>query len=174
MHSHRPPAPCRPHPPRPAPPAGYLIQRIIACEKRSDPCLCVQWCFEGCASGSIRSVCHSGAPCHTETDGCGVRITIPLNVCLCDPCGHARTLPANAEMNADLPPSFLRGLTEPGHTLLILPCVRLLHAEASSCSCFCAKLAVSMDLYLLRYETFCGGTPPPPCPQLPLYPPPIC
>ena len=33
-HPHRPH-----HPPRPAPPQGYLVQKIIACERRSIPCL---------------------------------------------------------------------------------------------------------------------------------------
>lgn len=171
MHPCYPP---RPHPPRPAPPQGYLLQRIIGCERRSIPCLCTEWCFEGCGASSIQQVTASGAPCWTLENGCTLRLKLPVNVRLCDPCGHCVTQPASVDVETDLPRSFLCGLDDPRNTLLILPCVRLIRAECACGGCFRVQLCISLELYLLRYETIHGCQPKPSCPQLPLYPPPMC
>ena len=164
----------RPHPPRPAPPQGFLIQKIIACEKRSIPCLCAEWCFDACGTGCIQSVSACGTPCWTVENGCTLRVSIPLSVRLCDSCGRCFSKSASLDVETDLPHHFVCQLEEPRNTLLILPCVRLVHAECSCNGCFRVQLAVSLDLFLLRYETCQLGGCKPQCPQLPLYPPPVC
>lgn len=164
----------RPHPPQPAPSQGFLMQKIIACEKRSIPCLCTDLCLDACDLTAIRSIAAPASmPC-MAVDGCTLRIALPLNVCACDACGHCRTLPASIDVETDLSRSFLCGLDDPRNTLLILPCVRLLRAEGTGSGCFCVQLAVSLDIYLLRYEVCHCGAPKPQCPPLPLYPKPMC
>ena len=163
-----------PKPPHPAPAQGYLMQKIIACEKRSLPCLCTEWCFDSCVSGCIQQVSASGTPSWRLENGAALRITIPVHVRLCDPCGHCRTCPASIEVETCLPHSFLYGMEDARNTLLILPCVQLIGAENTCSGCFRVKLAVSLEICLLRYETLCCASMKPPCPQLPLYPPPIC
>jgi len=174
MHPCYPPRPPHPRPPRPAPPQGYLMQKIIACEKRSLPCLYAEWCFDGCTSGCIQQVSACGTPCWTVENGCTLRISVPLNVRLCDSCGHCTAHPASVDVETDLPRSFLCGMDDPRNMLLILPCVRLLRAECTCSGCFRVQLAVSLELCLLRYEAIHCGSPKPQCPQLPLYPPPMC
>jgi len=171
MHSCYPPKP--PHP-RSAPPQGYLLQKIIACEKRSLPCLCAEWCFDSCSAHCIQNVAVCGAPLWTMENGCTLRITLPLSVRLCDACGHCVTQPASVELETALPHSFLCGMDDPRSTLLILPCVRLIRAEERCGGCFRVQLAVSVEICLLRYEICRCQSPKPQCPQLPLYPQPIC
>lgn len=171
MHSCYPPKP--PHP-RPAPPQGYLMQKIIACEKRSMPCLCTEWCFDSCSADCIQSISGPGTPCWTIENGCTLRISIPLNVRLCDSCGRCHTQQTSVDVETDLSRHFLCGMDDPRNTLLILPCVRLIHAECTCSGCFRVQLAVSLDIYLLRFEAIHCGQPKPQCPQLPLYPPPMC
>ncbi len=167
--------PCYPpKPPRPAPSQGYLVQKIIACEKRTLPVLCAEWRFDDCASGCIQQVSACGTPCWTAENGCTLRISLPLNVRLCDACGHCTTHPTSVDAETTLPHSFLCGMDDPRNTLFILPCVRLIHAERTCGGCFRAQLAVTLEMYLLRYEALSCGCPKPQCPQLPLYPPPMC
>ena len=168
-HPHRPH-----HPPRPAPPQGYLVQKIIACERRSIPCLCTEWCFDGCVQHTIQQAAVSGMPDWEIKNGCTLRLTVPVTVRLCDPCGRCITQPASVAVETDLPRSFLCGLDDPRNTLLVLPCIRLSHAECTCGGCFRVQLSVSLELYLLRYEAIHGCPPKPSCPQLPLYPPPMC
>lgn len=173
MYCCQPPKPH--HPPRPAPPQGYLMQKIVACEKRTIPCLCTEWCLDACASGTIQSVVPGGAPSWTVENGCTLRISLPLSVRLCDACGRCCAYPANSIAEIDLPHRFLSELADFRSTLLIMPCVRLLHAECACGGCFRAKLAVSLEICLLRYETVYCGAPKPACPPpLPLYPQPMC
>ena len=150
------------------------MQRIVACEKRSIPCLCTEWCFDGCTAGCIQQVSVSGAPCWTMENGGLIRLTLPVSVRLCDSCGRCFTQSASVDVQTDLPHSFLCAMDDPRNTLLILPCVRLLRAECASAGCFRVQLCISLDLYLLRYEALCCGHPKPQCPQLPLYPQPVC
>lgn len=172
MHCSHPPKPCPP--PRPATPQGYLMQKIVACENRSLPCLCTEWCFDACTSGSIQSVVPCGAPAWTVENG-SLHITLPVSVRLCDACGHCCAYPASIAVETDLSRRFLDELDHPRSTLLILPCVRLLHAECNCGGCYRAKLAVSLEICLLRYETVYCGAPQPVCPlPLPLYPQPMC
>ncbi|MBR5547185.1 MAG: hypothetical protein IKU70_09450 [Clostridia bacterium] len=173
MHCCHPPKPH--HPPCPAPPQGYLMQKIIACEKRSFPCLSTEWCFDACASGSIQSVVPCGAPAWAVENGCTLQITLPVSVRLRDACGHSCAYQASIALQADLPHRFLEGLDDPRNMLLILPCVRLVHAECACGGCYRVKLSASLEICLLRYETLYCGAPKPACPPpLPLYPQPLC
>lgn len=166
MHHHS------PHPPRPAPPQGFLMQRIIACERRSIPCLHTELCLNDCSLSAIRSVCAAGAPsCWSMADGCTLRTALPLNVCACDDCGHCCTVPSSIEVETALPRSFACAVDDPRSTLLILPCVRLVRADCAGNGCFRVQLAISLEILLLRYETL--GHCKPQCPQLPLYPQPM-
>ncbi len=168
--------PLRPHPrpPRPAPPQGYLIQRIVACEKRSVSCLCTEWCFDTCDAKSIQSISACGAPGWSLESDCTLRVSLPLNVRLCDSCGRCSVHPATVDVDVDLPHHFLHSMGDPRNTLLILPCVRLIRAECTCGGCFRVQLQVSLEIFLLRYEACHCGPAKPECPQLPLYPPPVC
>lgn len=151
------------------------MQKIIACEKRSFPCLSTEWCFDACASGSIQSVVPCGVPAWTVENGCTLQITLPVSVRLRDACGHSCAYQTSIALQADLPHRFLEGLDDPRNMLLILPCVRLVHAECACGGCYRAMLAVSLEMCLLRYETLYCGAPKPACPPpLPLYPQPLC
>lgn len=167
----RPIHPCAP--PRPSPPDRCLIQRVIACEKRSVSCLATEWHFDG--MNAIHSVCASGVPsCWQLDDGCTLRVSLPLSVCLSNACGQRCIQPASVDVETALPRSFAQALCDPHSTLLILPCVRLVHAQCTCESDFRVQLAISMEIYLLRYEICRCESPKPPCPQLPLYPQPLC
>lgn len=166
--------PPRPHsrPPRPA--QGYLVQKIIACEKRTLPCLNTEWCFDSCCATSVQSVSAAGAPRWTLENGCTLRVSLPLNVRLCDACGRCCTQAAFIETETDLPHHFLSCMDDPRSTLLLLPCVRLVRADCTCSGCFRVQLHVSLEICLLRYEIRPCGSCKPECPQLPLYPPPLC
>ena len=172
MHSLKPPKP--PCPPPCAPHQGYLMQRIVACEKRSIPCLGTEWCFDACTHGCIQRVSPCGAPVWHVKDDCTLQITVPVSVQLCDACGHLCVQNASLELETTLSRQMLCQLDDPGVMLLILPRIRLARAENICGACFRVQLAVWLDLYLLRYETLHCAAPKPPCPQLPLYPPPMC
>lgn len=165
----RPIHPCTPHP---APPERCLLQRVLACEKRSVSCLTTEWRFDG--MHAIHSVCSSGVPsCWQLDDGCTLRVSLPLSVCLSNACG-SRVQPASVDAETALPHSFAQALYAPHCTLLILPCVRLLRAECICEGVFRVQLAISLEVYLLRYELCVCGSPKPSCPPLPLYPQPLC
>lgn len=164
--------PIRPCPPHPAPPDRCLIQRVIACEKRSVSCLTTEWRFDG--MHAIHSVCSSGVPsCWQLDDGCTLRVSLPLSVCLSNSCG-SRIQPASVDVETILPQNFAQALNDPHCTLLILPCVRLLRAECVCEGVFRVQLSIALEIYLLRYELCACGSPKPSCPPLPLYPQPLC
>ncbi len=172
MQSFHPPRHHRP--PRPAPPQGYLIHKIIACEKRSVPCLCTEWCFEHCDARSIQSVCVCGTPEWTMATDCTLRVSLPVSVRLCDSCGRCCVHPATVAVETDLPHPFLCSMDDPRNLLFIMPCVRLIRAECTCGGCFRVQLQVSLEICLLRCEIIHAGICKPECPQLPLYPPPMC
>lgn len=164
--------PIHPCPPHSTPPDRCLLQRVLACEKRSVSCLTTEWRFDG--MHAIHSVCSSGVPsCWQLEDGCTLRVSLPLSVCLSNACG-SRVLPASVDVETALPHSFAQALYDPHCTLLILPCVRLLRAECICEGVFRVQLAISLEVYLLRYELCVCGSPKPSCPPLPLYPQPLC
>jgi len=168
------PRPPHPRPPRPAPAQGYLIQKIIACEKRSVSCLHTEWCFDHCDAKSIQSISACGAPGWAVENGCTLRVSLPVSVRLCDSCGRCCMQQATVDAETDLPHHFICGMDDPRNTLFILPCVRLVHSECTCGGCFRVQLRLSLEICLLRYEICRCGTPKPECPQLPLYPPPMC
>ena len=164
-HPHRPPAPLPAH--------GYLVQKIIASERRVLPSVQTELCPSGCHTGTLQSVTASGAAVCTVCGGRMANVTIPVCLAVCDACGCCARHSASVEVQTALP-SGCQWTDEPGTTLLALPCVRLMHAAPSGSGCFCAQLHITLDLYLLRWE-LCGCMPPKPvCPQLPLYPQPRC
>lgn len=149
------------------------MQKIIACERRSIPCLHTDLCLNDCTLTTIRSVCAAGAAsCWSMADGCTLRATLPLNVCACDACGRCCTVPSSIDVETSLPRSLACAADDPRSTLLILPCVRLVRADCGLNGCFGVQLAISLEIFLLRYELL--GQCRPQCPDLPLYPPPIC
>ncbi len=164
MHPH--------HPCPPAPSAGFLLQKIIACEKRHLPCVTAEWCFQAIAPGSIRSVTPCGSPSWTRLDHCRLRIILPVSVQLCDACGQCSQQLMKLEVETALPHSFETAICDPRNTLLILPCIRLLKADCTCAGCLRVHLSVALEMYLLRYEP--TGTCAPVYPQLPLYPQPVC
>lgn len=167
--------PCPPpKPPRPSPAQGYLVQKIIAHEKPVIPCLCTEWCFECGDQKQIRSVSPCGTPVWTVEGGHTLCVTLPVQVCLCDSCGTSIIRAAALDVQTALSRCFFYEMNAPGTNLLLLPDIQLLHAEHSCGGCFRAKLAVSLEVLLLRYDILCSGCAKPPCPQLPLYPPPMC
>ena len=166
----RPPRPCAP---QPAPMQGYLLQKIIACERRSLSGLCVDWRFEGCCRHAVHAVVPCGAPVWTLPNGCTLHVSLPVSVQLCDGCDCLNHT-ASLDVETTLPQRFLAGMNDPRVSVLILPCVHLLRAESTGGGCFRAWLQVSLEICLLRYEILPCGSCKPECPQLPLYPPPIC
>lgn len=159
------------HPPKPLPAQGYLLQKIIASERRELPCVCTQLCPSACHAGTLKSVSASGAAVCTVCDGTTLNAVVPLCFVICDACGRLSRHTSSVEVQTPRP---CRWPDEPGAALLALPCVQLLCAEPSASGCFHAQLHITLDLYLLRWE-LCGCLPPKPvCPQLPLYPRPLC
>lgn len=167
MINHRPPTP---RPPGPLPAQGYLLQKIIASKRRVLPCVRTELCTAAC-HGTLKSVSAAGAAVCTVCDERTLNAVIPLCAAVCDACGHLNRYDSSVEVQTPLP---CRWPDEPGTTLLALPCVQLICAESAASGCFCAQLHITLDIYLLRYE-MCGCLPPKPsCPQLPLYPQPLC
>ena len=167
---HRPP---HPRPPRPAPPQGYLMQKIVACERRTLSCVCAEWCFDDGCQSTVQSVFPSGTPEWTLENSCTLHISLPVCVQLCDGyrCYARRE---SLAVETTLPQHFLCSMNDPRTGLMILPCIRLLRAEPVCGGCFRVQLQVALEICLLRYETIHCGSCQPECPQLPLYPPPIC
>ena len=162
MLNHHPPAP-----PKSAAAQGFLMQKIIACERRSIPCLHADLCLNDCALTCIRSVCAAGAvSCWSIADGCTLRAALPLNVCACDACGRLCTTSAAIEVETSLPRSFACAMEDLRSTLLILPCVRLLRSDCAGGGCLGVQRAVSLELFRLRYTMLCQ--PQPDYPPLPL------
>ena len=158
------------YPPQPHPSCdGWLMQKVIARETITIPCHCDRLCLHT-ACRQIQSVHYSGLPVQITAgeNGC-VRISIPLSVQLCDPCGRLLSVPAQTETDVSLPRSF-QCQNRQSCQLVIFPCVRLLCAE-ESCGCFAVQLQIVLEMFLVCHE-LCGRCKPA-CPQLPLYPPPI-
>ena len=170
MHCCHPPLP---RPPRPAPPQGWLMQRIIACERRVQPCLCAEWRFEGCCGHTIQSVSACGAPPDWHIQNSCLHVALPLHVQLCASC-RCCTRTASVNVECDLPPGFLRCMNEARTGLFLLPCVQLLRADSGCDGVFRVQLRITLEICLLRYETCLCAPAQPACPQLPLYPPPMC
>lgn len=161
------------HPIPPPAPQGFLMQKIIARHRTSIPCFSTEVQLDGCQCTVLKSVTACGPAAVTPCGERTVQLAIPVSVCAADACGRLCTQTSVIHVQADLPRSFLCA-PDPRSSLLALPSVCLVRAENAGCGCFRVQLHITLDLYLLRYEA-CGCPPPrPACPQLPLYPPPMC
>lgn len=180
-----PPKPCCPplKPPKPAKTEGVLLQKIIACERRSVPCLCTELTLEGlCAQPPLTlvKVQQSGAqPWWTPLNSAHhqgqlpICVSIPVCAQVCDACGQTHHATSTVRVE-----TFLRAICScdelARNTLLISPCVRLVCAEPCCDGCiFKVQLCIELEIYLLRPEPFKIRCPESSCPDLPLYPPPI-
>lgn len=184
-----------PRPPRPCPPPKpcgcaerkeILLQRVVARERRSIPCLCTELKLEElspCAQAPFRvlMVQQSGKqPWWTPLDGgCGdrrlrIRVFIPVCCQVMDAqqklyCASA-VVETETTLQPPCPPSECWK-----HQLVVVPCVRLLEcAECCDCAPCRVKLEVQLEVYLLHPETGTMRKPEPACPELPLYPQPCC
>lgn len=176
MHKHC----CPPRPPKPPASDSVLLQKIVACERRTLPCVRTELEVTGlpecaCAPLRIVQVKQSGAqPWWTPLDACccsgetSVKITIPVCVWLLDQNGRTFTAAALVEVETRLP-HWLCTAESCRHSLLILPCVQLICAECG----YLVQLHVSLEFYLLCFSPYQLRCPEPACPNLPLYPPPI-
>ncbi len=171
---------CKPG--RPAPTPSVLLPRILAsgreCLRRS----CVNLQVEGlpcCVRPpfALVSVSPAGepawAPCG-EGRALRFQVEIPLLCQVRDGCGSLHQGRSAISTQVCLRP----GCPAPEcwrASLQVLPCVRLICAECSQTACFAAQLEVLVEAYMLRWEPCATGIPcKPPCPELPLYPPPCC
>lgn len=166
----------RPHPP--PKPQGVLLPRILAHEKRSIQQLCTDLCFcdlPGVPPLTLGALRWTGAQplCTSACDLCGnpvLRISIPLCAELCDSCGRRHT--ACTSIDVETPVRHACS-TECG-TWFVQPCIALICADRlPDDSCFRVQLRISLEIYLLRLEPCAMPPCRPPCPDLPLYPPPI-
>jgi len=149
------------------------MQKIIACERLSIPCHCTELCLNDCRFTALKSVAVSGTAVCTFADGRTLCLAIPVNVTACDGYGRCCTLPSSVRAEISLPRSCFHA-NDPRTSLLAVPCVRLLRSECTGSGCFRVQLHIQLEIYLLRCDT-CGCTfSNPACPQLPLYPPPLC
>ena len=169
IHCH-PPRP--PAPPKSPPPQGVLLPTILAGDRRilsgwrttlSVNGLC------GCGPWRLTGVLPGGAVQWRACAPRRVKLTIPLLVLACDPCGAAQTGTAVLEVETCLACS----LSDPWCAqLVILPCVQLACAqECQGSCCFEAVFHITLDFFWVRPQPHhTGGCA---CPPLPLYPPPI-
>ncbi len=167
---------CRPQKPHSE---SVLLQKIICCERRNIPQLCTRLALDGlpaCARPPYRlmAVQQSGAqPWWTPLDHQGpdvrqhIRICIPVccQVCDCEGKMYHATAVVEAEVSYRMPTENWRC------SLFIVPSVRLCGGDVcAEEACFCVKLEICLELYLLRPEPCAMHRPEPPCPELPLYP----
>ncbi len=173
---------CVPPPVKPAVPKceNVLMQKILCCEKRHIPQLCVrlEWCeLKGCPPYRLTAVHQSGAqpwwkPLESHGPDARRHILVSIPVCcqICDREGKMQHMTAVAEAEVSL-----RGCgtqAENWHSsLFIVPCVRLAGGDVcSEDGCFCVQLEVTLEIYLLRPEPCAVHYPEAVCPDLPLYP----
>ncbi len=163
---------------------SVLLQKIISCERRNIPQLCVRLLLEGlpeCATPpyQLTMVQQSGAqPWWTPLESHGpdtryhIRVHIPVCCQVRDSCGTSYQ--ASAVVEAEV--SFRSPVPSSEcwrHSLFIVPGVRLVGGEVCSDDCvFCVTVEVCLEIFLLRPEPCAMRRQEPPCPELPLYPQP--
>lgn len=175
------PRPCPP--PKPPQHQGVLLPSIVAHERLPLSKICTELCLHPlpeCTCGNLCLTTLWADSCQVEkrcchTDACGhphVHLTIPVQAQLCDHCQRCTAAYGEIETEAALPYRFSH---VDGCTLFIQPHVQLLCAE-NTCerNVFKVQLSIVLDVYLLRLEPCLHRPCRPSCPQLPLYPPPMC
>lgn len=169
---------CKPN--RPNPTQSVLLPRIIASGREWLRRVCVDLLVEDlpcCAEPPLMltSVAPSGEPSWEPlADGRPLRyrISIPLLCQVRDRCGCMHTGQSRISVEVCLRPSCPTPECWRA-SLQVSPCVRLICADGGQNGCFAAQLEVVVEAYLLRWEPCSTGIPcRPPCPELPLYPPP--
>ena len=179
---HRPPS-CKPKPPCPDKQQGVLLNRIVCCDRRFIPSLCADLKLEGlpcCAKPPFRltMVQQSGAqpwwaPLESKGSRLRLRVTIPVCCQVQDACGEYYSATSTVEVEATLAPQCPSSDCW-RNSIIVVPCVRLCPPPVcSEDCCFQARLEVSLELYMTHPEPCMMRKPAPPCPDLPLYPPPI-
>lgn len=171
---------CKPG--RPAPTQSVLLPRIIASGREWLRRACMDLQVEGmpcCAAPpfALTGVAPAGEPAWEPLgDGCGLRfrVQVPLLCQVRDGCGCMHQGRSTITLEVCLRPHGPAQACWRAN-LQVLPCVRLICAQCSQTACFAAQLEVVLEAYLLRWEPCATGIPcKPPCPELPLYPPPCC
>lgn len=166
-----------PHPPRPPMEGGVLLPKIVARERIDLPCFPAELCLSDLPCGArppyrlqwVRACGQTAVLPGCRPDVLILRI--PLTVQFCDACGKAYTAAASVEAQICAPRCVQHGCH---HLLWASPEVRLLESACADGSCFCTTLSIGGDVYLLHMEPCMTRAPRPACPQLPLYPPPMC
>ena len=178
------PKPCRvPRMPKPQDKQqGVLLNKILCCDRRFIPNLCTELCLRDlprCARPPfmLMMVQQSGAqPWWVPLENKGPRLCLKVSIPVCcqvrDACGECYHATGVVEVDATLAPQC-----PPAecwrNSILIVPCVRLCAPPVcSEDACFRVQLEVSLELYMTRPEPCLMRAPKPPCPDLPLYPPP--
>lgn len=179
---------CRKQELKPAKPKcdSVLLQKIVCCEKRTIPRLCTRIVPEGlpecaCPPYTLTGLSQSGAQPWwrpLESHGPDVRshicVSIPVCCRICD--GEGRSFHTSAVVEAEV------SYRQPCHpadswrsSVFIVPCVRMTGGDTcSEDGSFCVELEIHLEIYLLRPEPCAMHRPEPPCPELPLYPEPVC
>ncbi len=165
---------------------NVLLQKIVCCEKRTIPSLCTRIRAEGlpecaCAPYRLTSLTQSGAqpwwrPLESHGPDMRSHICVSVPVCcqICD--GEGRSFHATAVVEAEV---SYRQPSQPfdswRSSVFIVPCVRMMGGDVcSDDACFCVEVEIHLEIYLLRPEPCAVHRPEPQCPELPLYPEPVC
>lgn len=175
-------------PPKPEKPIceNVLLQKIIACERRSIPQLCTQVKPDrlpdcACPPYTLLSLTQSGAQPwwspvehHCPDQRSYIKVFIPVCLKLCDSEGRTWHTTAVVEAEVSYRPPMGYGEHRSG-SLFIVPCLRLTGGErCSESGTFCVQLEICLELYVLRPEPCAMHHHELPEKPLPLYPQPGC
>lgn len=176
---------CTTPPPKPVKPVceNVLLQKIVGCERRSIPQLCVRISPElpPCAEGpyTLTALTQSGAqPWWVPAESHGpdarshIRVFIPVCCRLCD--REGKTIHTNAVVEAEV---SYRHNCHPAENwrmnLFIIPCLRMTGGDmCSEDGTFCVQLEIHLEIYMLKPEPCAMQRHMPP--EKPLYPQPAC
>lgn len=171
------PSPCPPPCPPLRPECGprWLLPRVIASAREQQRCLPACLTVSGLPCGLCEPVYVTAVEACGEIavrmlDACLAEAEIPLTVWVCDAAGRNACGAASVRLRCRIAAAGSRG-----GSLVAQAAVRLVD---SGCGCgqrFEVRLAVWLEVYLVRLEP-CGARPhdgpPPPPPPKPLYPQP--
>ncbi len=176
----RPPAKRRPPKPDPYPDCGYIVEKIVDSFREDvcyegelrvwglPDCLCPPLTLRALDIVCIEPVCMPEPPCCPPVQS---RLTVTFCVWVTDSRGCRAQGQARIEISVNKPgPIGLCGLNvrRGGQVCIIRACA------CGACT-FSVCLNICVQTILSRHEMMGRRPPcPPPCPDLPLYPPPIC